>query len=155
MRGVPWPAGFRVAIRRGTFYNKVFMPNYRIYRMKESPRQHFRWAPHVSGAANVKRRDYDEAGQIEAANEYAAWDMMRSSERPLDVGDLLETDSGDLRICKYIGFEAAAWALPPADLAGAPDGSLTTASVTSEVTPTAAPAESPIGYTATDRPAGE
>ena len=58
------------------------MPNYRIYRMKESPRQHFRSAPHVSGAANVKRRDYDESGQIEAANEYAAWDHMRSTERP-------------------------------------------------------------------------
>ena len=34
--------------------------------MKDSPRQHFRQAPHVSGAANVKRRDYEEAGQIEA-----------------------------------------------------------------------------------------
>jgi len=114
------------------------MPNYRIYRMKGSPRQHFRWAPHVSGAASVKRRDYDECGQIEAANEYAAWEQMKSTERPLDVGDLLETDSGDLRICKYIGFEAAAWVLPPVEPAPQPAA--------------AAPA---IGYTSTNRPAGE
>jgi hypothetical protein len=115
------------------------MPNYRIYRMKESPRQHFRWAPHVSGAANVKRRDYEESGQIEAANDYAAWEQMKSAERPLDVGDLLETDTGDLRICKYIGFEAAAWVLPPVETAPATDSA-------------AAPA---IGYTATNQPAGE
>ena len=91
------------------------MPNYRVYRMKEAPRQHFRWAPHVSGAASVKRKDYEESGQIEAANEYAAWEQLRSSEQPLTVGDLLETDTGALRICKYIGFEAAEWALPPAE----------------------------------------
>ena len=116
------------------------MPNYRIYRMKETHRQHFRWAPHVSGAANVKRRDYEECGQIQAANEYAAWEQMKSAEPPLDVGDLLETDAGDLRICKYIGFETAAWVLPPVEPALATDAT------------TAAPA---IGYTSTNRPAGE
>jgi hypothetical protein len=119
------------------------MPNYRIYRMKESPRQHFRWAPHVSGAANVKRRDYDERGQIEAANEYAAWDELRASREPLEVGDLLEPDGGELRICKYIGFETAVWVLPPADPAIGQDPSVTT------------PAASPIGYTSTDQPSGE
>jgi hypothetical protein len=91
------------------------MPSYRIYRMKEAPRQHFRWAPHVSGAASVKRKDYEENGRIEAANEYAAWDQLRSSRQPLEIGDLLETDTGELRICKYIGFEPAAWLLPPLD----------------------------------------
>jgi hypothetical protein len=119
------------------------MPNYRIYRMKESPRQHFRSAPHVSGAANVKRRDYEESGQIEAANEYAAWDQMRSTERPLDVGDLLETDSGDLRICKYIGFEAAAWVLPPVEPATSQDPVAT------------APDAPAIEYTSTNQPPGE
>ena len=113
------------------------MPTYRIYRMKESQRQQFRWAPHLSGAANVKRKDYQESGQIEAANEYAAWDELRGTEKPLEVGDLLETDAGELRLCKYIGFEAAAWLLPPA-----------------EPSPST-PAAPPIGYTATDQPAGE
>jgi hypothetical protein len=107
------------------------MPNYRIYRMKEAPRQHFRSAPHVSGAADVKRKDYEEGGQIEADNEYAAWENLRASEKPLQIGDLLEIDTGELRICKYIGFEQAAWVMPVANAAA------------------------PIGYTATDQPAGE
>lgn len=101
--------------------------------MKEAPRQHFRSAPHVSGAAGVKHKDYEEAGQIEAANEYAAWEHLRTSEKPLEIGDLLEMETGELRICKYIGFEAAAWVLPAAN----------------------APAATPIGYTAGDQPAGE
>src|SRR5690348_11304080 len=115
------------------------MPNYRIYRMKEAPRQHFRWAPHVSGAANVKRKDYEESGHIEAANEYAAWEQLRASEPPLEIGDLLETDNGELRICKYIGFEAAAWIVP------APE----------QPQEAANPPAPPIGYTSSDRAAGE
>lgn len=116
------------------------MPNYRIYRMKEAPRQHFRSAPHVSGAADVKRKDYEEGGAIEAANEYAAWESLRASEKPLEVGDLLDIQDGELRICKYIGFERAAWVLPAA-VSAAPSSP--------------APAEPAIGYTATGQPAGE
>ncbi|HKW99137.1 MAG TPA: hypothetical protein VJN43_15465 [Bryobacteraceae bacterium] len=109
--------------------------------MKEAPRQHFRWAPHVSGAASVKRKDYEEGGQVEALNQYAAWDRMRASERPLEVGDLLESETGELQICKYIGFEGAVWWLAPAEPAAAPEQQ--------------APATSgpEVGYT--DRPAGE
>jgi hypothetical protein len=80
---------------------------FRIWRMKDSARQHFRWAPHVSGAASVKAKDYQAEGEIEAASEYDAWSRLRTSEHPLEVGDLLETESGDLRICKYVGFESA------------------------------------------------
>jgi hypothetical protein len=95
-------------------YNKAFMPVFRIHRMKDAPRQQFRWAPHVSGAANVKPKDYEPAGEVEAENEYAAWALLRDSEAPLLVGDLLEPTSLDapadrLRICKYVGFEAAQW----------------------------------------------
>lgn len=88
------------------------MPSYRIYVMKETPRRQFRSAPHVSGETAVKRRDYDESSLVEAASEYAAWTQLRESDTPLGVGDLLETDSGELRICKYVGFEAARWVLP-------------------------------------------
>ena len=101
------------------------MPVFRIYRMKDSPRQQFRWAPHVSGAATIKRKDYDEGGQIEATNDYDAWRLLRDSDEPLAVGDLLETESGELRICKYVGFEAAQWFVPepkPAPEAPAPGG---------------------------------
>src|SRR5579859_5830574 len=87
------------------------MPIFRIHRMKDAPRQQFRWAPHVSGTANVKPRDYEPSVEIEAENEYAAWAVLRSSEMPLGVGDLLES-AGLLRICKYVGFEEARWILP-------------------------------------------
>src|ERR1700730_17040956 len=89
------------------------MAAYRIYRMKEQASQQFRWAPHVSGATQVKRKDYDEgAATTEAANEYAAWQVLRDLDTPLRVGDLLEAASGELRICKYVGFDAAQWIVP-------------------------------------------
>lgn len=80
--------------------------------MKESTRQQFRFAPHVSGIAHVKPRDFQDSGHVEAANEYDAWLLLRNSERALAVGDLLETETGELRICKYVGFEAAEWIVP-------------------------------------------
>ena len=80
--------------------------------MKDSPRQQFRFAPHVSGVAHVKPKDYQDAGHVEAANEYEAWRQLRDSEQPLDVGDVLETEGRELRICKYVGFEAAQWIVP-------------------------------------------
>jgi hypothetical protein len=88
------------------------MPLYRIYRMKDSPRQQFRWAPHVSGCASMKPRDYEQRGQIEALHEYDAWRLLREQGAPLEVGDLLETEGGRLSICKYVGFEPATWVLP-------------------------------------------
>jgi hypothetical protein len=73
------------------------MPNYRVFRMKDSPRQQFRWAPHVSGPANAKPKDFEPAGEVEALHEYDAWRIL-------------------LRICKYVGFEPAQWVLPEAKL---------------------------------------
>lgn len=87
--------------------------------MKEAPRQQFRFAPHVSGAANVKPKDYEVKGEIEAVNEYAAWGLLRDSETPLLVGDLLEFPEGQLRICKYVGFEEARWFVPETFIPGA------------------------------------
>ena len=88
------------------------MPLYRIFRMKDSPRQQFRWAPHVCGAATAKPKDYEQRGEVEASNEYDAWRLLRESGDPLLVGDLLETEGGQLSICKYVGFEPAQWVLP-------------------------------------------
>jgi hypothetical protein len=85
------------------------MAMYRVYRMKDAPRQQFRWAPHVAGAASVKAKDYEPDGEVQADGEYDAWIRLRDSERPLAVGDLLESESGQLRICKYVGFESAIW----------------------------------------------
>jgi hypothetical protein len=80
--------------------------------MKDQASQQFRWAPHVSGATQIKPKDYEEAGSVVAANEYAAWRALRDAETPLRVGDLLESPAGDLRICKYVGFDAAQWIVP-------------------------------------------
>ena len=88
------------------------MPNYRVYQMKDSLRQQFRWAPHVSGSATVKPKDYEQNGHIEAGNEYEAWQALREAGHPLSVGDLLENEEGPLRICKYVGFEPAQWLQP-------------------------------------------
>jgi len=88
------------------------MPVYRIHRMKEVPRQQFRWAPHVSGCASVKPKDYEASGGIEAGSEYEAWRLLRATEQPLEVGDLLENEKGELRICKYVGFDTAQWVVP-------------------------------------------
>jgi hypothetical protein len=88
------------------------MPLYRIFRMKDSPRQQFRWAPHVSGSAAAKPKDYEERGQVESLHEYDAWRILREQGDPLCVGDLLESEDGQLRICKYVGFEPAQWLLP-------------------------------------------
>ena len=87
------------------------MPLFRIYSLKDSLRQHFRAAPHVSGDAAVKQKDYELRGQVEAVNEYDAWQILRQSDQPITVGDLLESEDGQLRICKYVGFEPAQWAL--------------------------------------------
>lgn len=80
--------------------------------MKDSPRQQFRWAPHICGCASVKPKDYEQRGSVEARNEYDAWQALQASGEPLAVGDLLETEDGQLRVCKYVGFEPAQWSLP-------------------------------------------
>jgi hypothetical protein len=77
-------------------------------------KQSFRWAPHVTGLATVKQRDYQPDAEFEASNEYALWAELRSTEHALDVGDLLEevtgANGGELKICKFVGFESARWA---------------------------------------------
>ena len=60
---------------------------------------------------------------VEAASPYAVWLNLRESEQPLDVGDVLEMESGELRIYKYIGFEEARWFVPepaPGETTAAP-----------------------------------
>jgi hypothetical protein len=88
------------------------MPNYRIYRMKESARQQFRWAPHTIGVTTAKPKDYEPFYNVEASGPYAVWMELKESEQALQVGDILEADSGELRIYKYVGFEEAQWQLP-------------------------------------------
>lgn len=97
------------------------MPRYRIHRMKDAPRENFRWAPHTGGAAVLKARDYDAVEEIEAGNPYELWKTMAERGHSLHPGDVLERldlenssteNSGQLQITKYIGFEPARWFVP-------------------------------------------
>ncbi len=88
------------------------MPAYQIHRLKEIPRQQFRWAPHTPGVTIVKLKDYDPGPTIEAASPYALWLDVRGTEQAIAVGDVIEELEGQLRIFKYIGFEQAQWYVP-------------------------------------------
>ena len=89
------------------------MPCYRIFRMRDEKRQQFRWAPHTSGVTPIKPKDYEIVDVVhEAPTPYSLWALLRESEQPLDVGDVLELPNQELRIYKYVGFEDAKWILP-------------------------------------------
>jgi hypothetical protein len=88
------------------------MALYRIHKLKDQSRQQFRWLPHTIGVSQAKPRDYDPGGSIDACGFYAAWLSLRGTESELGVGDILESDTGDLRICKYVGFEEVRWHVP-------------------------------------------
>jgi hypothetical protein len=88
------------------------MPAYQIHRLKDSHRQQFRWAPHTSGLTIAKPKDYEPGLIVEGASPYAVWLALRETEQALQVGDLVETEAGQLRILKYIGFEEARWYVP-------------------------------------------
>ena len=90
------------------------MPTYRIHRLRTHLRPSFRSAPHVSGAADVKPRDYEPGAEVEASTPYAAFFAMKESGPALEPGDLLESAAGELRIYKYVGFEEARWVPPEA-----------------------------------------
>jgi hypothetical protein len=103
------------------------MPAYQIYRLKEIPRQQFRWAPHTPGVTVVKLKDYEPGPAIQAASPYALWLDVRGSGQAIAVGDLIEVvgdvseQRGQLRIFKYIGFEEAQWYVPEPAPSATPD----------------------------------
>jgi hypothetical protein len=90
------------------------MPSFRIHRLKDHLRQNFRFAPHLSGTASVKPRDYETAEDalVEASSPYSAFFALRDAIQPIQVGDLLESEDGTLRIFKFVGIEDAQWVLP-------------------------------------------
>lgn len=80
--------------------------------MKENPRQQFRWAPHTVGATQIKPKDFESGESVEAAGFYDVWNQLKDGEQQLQVGDVLESEAGELRIYKYVGFEQAQWVIP-------------------------------------------
>jgi hypothetical protein len=104
------------------------MPSYQIHRLKEIPRQQFRWAPHTPGVTIVKLKDYEPGPVIQAASPYALWLDLRGSDLAIAVGDVIEVvgdpieqQRGQLRIFKYIGFEEARWYVPEPAPSTTPD----------------------------------
>ncbi|MGA3189173.1 MAG: hypothetical protein ABSF22_18875 [Bryobacteraceae bacterium] len=97
------------------------MPSFRIHRLKDHLRQNFRFAPHLSGTALVKPRDYEveEEEVVEASSPYAAFFALREAPRPIQVGDVLECEDGSLRILKFVGIEEAQWVAPVPETATA------------------------------------
>ena len=90
------------------------MPSFRVHRLRDALYQQFRWAPHTTGAGQVRPKDYTQTGTVEAPSAYAAWTSLKDSDSALRVGDLLEDESGRLSIYKYVGFEEAQWLIPEA-----------------------------------------
>ena len=91
------------------------MPVFKIHRLKDHLRQNFRYAPHLSGMACVKPRDYEapvEGAVVEASSPYAAFFALREAAEPILLGDLLESEDGTLRIFKFVGIEEAQWVMP-------------------------------------------
>jgi hypothetical protein len=96
------------------------MPVYQIHRLREAQRQQFRWAPHTAGVTIVKPKDYEPGPIEEASSPYAVWLALRDGQEALALGDLLELESGELHIFKYIGFEEARWYVPEPVSSAAP-----------------------------------
>ncbi len=94
------------------------MPAFKIHRIKDTQHQQFRWAPHTAGMAQVKPKDYEPAGEVEAPSPYTAWNQLKDTGEALRVGDVLESPEGKLFICKYVGFEEAQWVIPEPKPAG-------------------------------------
>ena len=90
------------------------MPSYRVFRLKENLRAHFRQLPHLSGTAPLKLRDYVEGGEVTAANRYAAWMGLKGSSHPLGIGDALVEDGATVYVMKFVGLESAEWIVPEA-----------------------------------------
>lgn len=100
------------------------MPSYRVFRLKENLRAHFRQLPHLSGTAQLKVKDYVEGVEVTAGNRYAAWMELRGTNDPMLVGDVLVEDGAGIYIMKFVGLEPAEWVLPevkPLEAAPAPE----------------------------------
>lgn len=97
------------------------MVSFKIHRLKDQASSQFRWAPHTSGPATVKQKDYEVVGEVESTSAYALFNQLRGTPNELRVGDLLELPDGSLRIFKFVGLEEASWFVPAPRPEFAPD----------------------------------
>jgi hypothetical protein len=92
------------------------MPVYRVLYLKEQAAvDRFRSQPPPEGAATIKPKDYEQVGELEAPNEYAAWQALQGDAaaergwRSMGVGDVLEVEGAKPRVCRFVGFDDASW----------------------------------------------
>ena len=88
------------------------MPSYRLYRLREALRAHFRQLPHLSGVAQLKTKDYEESVTVTSPSRYAAWLLLKNGDEPVLVGDALLEDETSLYVTKFVGMEPAEWVVP-------------------------------------------
>lgn len=106
------------------------MPKYRVFYLKDELSRRFQELPPLSIRSQLKPKDYTLVAEIEAANEYAAWQALRAEAaegagaklpRRFAVGDVLEREEGKPRLCLFGGFEDATWWAPEAPPPPAPE----------------------------------
>lgn len=88
------------------------MPTYRVFRLKENLKAHFRQLPHLSGVTELKVRDYVESIEVSAGNRYAAWQELKGTNDPLAIGDAMVEENGSIFVMKFVGLEPAGWVVP-------------------------------------------
>lgn len=97
------------------------MAKYRVFYLKDELSRRFRDLPAATARKQLKPKDYTMAGEIEAPNDYAAWQSLQAPQaalpdakirRPFAVGDVLEREEGKPLLCLFGGFELAAWWTP-------------------------------------------
>ena len=66
----------------------------------------------LNSLSTASKSRYFLAFTVEGGTPYAVWMELKDSGEPLQVGDILESEGGELRIYKYVGFEEAHWVVP-------------------------------------------
>ncbi len=96
------------------------MALFRVLYLREDLSRRFRELGPASVKKQLKRKDYEQVAELEAANVYAAWRALQDGgdpapalPRPFSVGDVLERDGEKPQLCTFGGFEEASWWTPP------------------------------------------
>jgi hypothetical protein len=88
------------------------MPCYRLFFLRDRYVSSYREGPPHTKPYQLRIRDYEEGGEAKAATPYAAWKSLRNhsdARRSFGVGDALESDTGELLVLNYWGFDVAHW----------------------------------------------
>lgn len=94
------------------------MARYRIFYLKDSHITARREGPPKSKDTLLQPRHYEEQGELEAESPYDVWERLQGEEaerrgiRKLGVGDAIETETREVLICNFWGFDRAKWRSP-------------------------------------------